>query len=63
MYIYILIYKLLYIHITAINAKRGHKFEDSNKGYMERFGEIKGKEKLCNCIKHRTYKKYNNIKQ
>lgn len=63
MYTYILIYKLLYINITTINAQRDHKFEESNKGYMERFGGIKGKEKLCNCIKHRTYKKYNNTKQ
>lgn len=44
MYIYILIYKLLYIHITTINAKRDHKFEESNKGYMEWLREIKGKE-------------------
>lgn len=41
---------------------KDHKFEESNKGYMERFGGIKRKEKLCN-IKHRTYKKYDNIKE
>lgn len=37
------------MHITTINAQRGHQFEGKQKGDVERFRERKGKGEMLTC--------------
>lgn len=47
------VYAYTYTHIITINGKRGHAFDKEKGGYIDEFGERKGKERerkgeMCN---------------
>lgn len=51
------VYAYTYTHLITINGKRGHAFDKEQGGYIEEFGERKGKGK-----ERRNVQLYYNLK-